>query len=1162
MICFIIDGIDFAIEFFNFGLPMDPCNGSTMNGTVLSAVLGLSAIGDFILSWGCPVLIVMLVLVPNIILFGRIAELKRRLDSQARRTEQLERQMAAGVPPVAELATPEEEKPPVLTAPAPADPEPAPNSNPSPEPPPIEKTELPPLITPEEAEPQTDPVELPELAPAAQSHSAPPSAQSPATQPAPPEPTNAASPASLEERLGKVWLVRVGVVLVLTGLAYLANMGYVGLRDSADYQHLIPYLNAALLYLVSFGMLGGGLFLHKRFENLKNFGEVLTGGGMAAVYFSTYALHFVDAPVLGMVNSPVAAGAMLAAWAVFIIVLATRRQSELMAMFAVAGAYYASYVPLIHNPEAGNVTFTFASNIALGITAVYFVLRNRWANLSFLALITSYAGFAYWRFQHDVGGSMEFWQDAMFLIIYWLIFTAAGFLSRNEQLTPAKRSAFVNLNNGACFALITITLLQVPELRSSYWVLPLGFGGLMLGLYIMARRGLAEEKLLSEILLAKAATLFTLAIMTLEPADQFRALLLGAEAITILFFGLRTNNALLRRASAVIAVVGAIFVGFDILQTVSQLKGGYDAPTLRLGLFFGGLMLAAVGVAKYCHRENAVPALQEFFTGLGMLTILATCTATLMEDYRPVGTLLLAVLGLTALAGSRFTGIRTLWIASEIHLAIGILVWLPNAFSPTGGLPAWQPWSLLGVVLGAQLWRHRTHQSTAPATFEHVAAFFGNILGALALGLVLLAISLRLVNFDLTDFSVPLTAMGLAITAYAFATRDFTTAMLGLAGILGAPLYFVAQIILTGNVFAWPYAFVPILTAFAYGGAMDRMRETVAARLGATAKTQFTLGAVTQSIATLCGLAACLHYLLSNELMWVLPLIGVVLSIVSLGFNLTPGLIAAQIFILFAGALMPLKLMGDAPSALLMFVPMIVILGMSHFLLHSASLVQAEKHPLKTLAKFGTQSYFYFGWVLAMAWGAKYVPGEHLFLLFTLLGVGHVLLNQRRERLERLIVGGVFVLVGFLLFWVHTALHWSSPRPLDAIPLVGLLGALCYVRSAKENKLPDWGHLPVLLLLNVSLWQWTSRMAPGDYDVIAWAGLAFVLISLGLWSRERAHRLFGLGILLTSIGNVVVLTWTHLGGATRIVTFIGMGIILITLGLLYHRFQDKMKEYL
>ena len=229
--------------------------------------------------------------------------------------------------------------------------------------------------------------------------------------------------ASLEERVGKVWLVRVGVVLVLTGLAYLANMGYVGLRDSAEHKHLIPYINAALLYHVSFGM--------------------------AAVYFSTHALHFVDAPVLGLVSSPVAAGAMLAAWAAFIIVLATRQHSELMAMFAVAGAYYASYVPLIHNPEAGNVTFIFASNIALGIAAVFFVLRNRWANLSFLALVTSYVVFAYWRFQHAVGGTMEFWQDSLFLIVYWLIFTAAGILSRNQQLTPTQRSKFVNLNNGA-----------------------------------------------------------------------------------------------------------------------------------------------------------------------------------------------------------------------------------------------------------------------------------------------------------------------------------------------------------------------------------------------------------------------------------------------------------------------------------------------------------------------------------------------------------------------------------------------------------------------------------------------------------------------------------------------------------------------------------------
>ena len=46
--------------------------------------------------------------------------------------------------------------------------------------------------------------------------------------------------------MGKVWFVRVGVVLVLTGLVFL-KMGYKNISD-----HIRPYLNASLLYLISF----------------------------------------------------------------------------------------------------------------------------------------------------------------------------------------------------------------------------------------------------------------------------------------------------------------------------------------------------------------------------------------------------------------------------------------------------------------------------------------------------------------------------------------------------------------------------------------------------------------------------------------------------------------------------------------------------------------------------------------------------------------------------------------------------------------------------------------------------------------------------------------------------------------------------------------------
>ena len=78
--------------------------------------------------------------------------------------------------------------------------------------------------------------------------------QSSAPLPAPlsPEPTpkQPEEKTSFELQLGKVWFVRIGVLMVLTGLAYLAHMGYKGLAVE-----IRPYLNASLLYLISFGMM-------------------------------------------------------------------------------------------------------------------------------------------------------------------------------------------------------------------------------------------------------------------------------------------------------------------------------------------------------------------------------------------------------------------------------------------------------------------------------------------------------------------------------------------------------------------------------------------------------------------------------------------------------------------------------------------------------------------------------------------------------------------------------------------------------------------------------------------------------------------------------------------------------------------------------------------
>ena len=74
------------------------------------------------------------------------------------------------------------------------------------------------------------------------------------------------SGASLEVKFGKVWLVRIGVVLVLTGRGVLANLGYQGLNPE-----IRPYINPTLLYLWRFGMLAPGLFPTHPFAFLKTF---------------------------------------------------------------------------------------------------------------------------------------------------------------------------------------------------------------------------------------------------------------------------------------------------------------------------------------------------------------------------------------------------------------------------------------------------------------------------------------------------------------------------------------------------------------------------------------------------------------------------------------------------------------------------------------------------------------------------------------------------------------------------------------------------------------------------------------------------------------------------------------------------------------------------
>jgi uncharacterized membrane protein len=90
---------------------------------------------------------------------------------------------------------------------------------------------------------------------------------------------------ALEEALGTNWLNKLGIIILVLGVALFGiyELGQLG-----------PAGKVSLLYAVSVGLLGGGVWLEKR-GRYRILGRTLIGGGWALLIFSTYAMQHVPA---------------------------------------------------------------------------------------------------------------------------------------------------------------------------------------------------------------------------------------------------------------------------------------------------------------------------------------------------------------------------------------------------------------------------------------------------------------------------------------------------------------------------------------------------------------------------------------------------------------------------------------------------------------------------------------------------------------------------------------------------------------------------------------------------------------------------------------------------------------------------------------------------
>ncbi len=189
--------------------------------------------------------------------------------------------------------------------------------------------------------------------------------------------------APIERWIGQNLLALVGIGILLLGVG-------IGVRWAIENDYIGPLARIVMGYVVGIALVGFAERLRKGYDT---FSSVLLGGGMAVLYFVTYAA----AAYYALIPLGVAFGIMVA-FTAFTVLAALRYDRQIIAHLGLVGAYG---VPFLLSTGGGDWTLMlgYVSVINLGILAVSFY--REWRPLVLVAMVLTWLVFL----------SMIFWTD-------------------------------------------------------------------------------------------------------------------------------------------------------------------------------------------------------------------------------------------------------------------------------------------------------------------------------------------------------------------------------------------------------------------------------------------------------------------------------------------------------------------------------------------------------------------------------------------------------------------------------------------------------------------------------------------------------------------------------------------------------------------------------
>ncbi len=498
-------------------------------------------------------------------------------------------------------------------------------------------------------------------------------------------------PESFEVRVGRVWLVRVGILILLTGLVFLGNLAWHEVISKFG-----PVGKLGLIVLAGGGLCGFGWWVGRKGGSMSGYARVVVGGGLATLYYACYAAHFVEP--LRVITSALLGGLILLSFSAALLWLSDRLKSQTVASATILLGFYTSSI----NPLAG---FSLISNLLLTVVASVLFLRRKWVSVSFLTLVGCYVSFAFWRF-HATGSlgwirvepGWAFTNSFVFPAAYWLIFSVATFVAGPRGFPRGGRPVFLTLNNGAFFGLTAP--LVAGTYPGSLWVYTLIFGVILIGLSLLAARRNPEENEFDGTYLTQGLGLLILACVFRLSGYQLALMLALQSAV---FMGLSRFRH---------PIVFQLFSGIAAILAVGWSMKGVVGEAAHSSFTAGAVSLVLCGVAWTFKRQLGLLAVPGLSWRAGGFVALASLLALVLVVERLQGAVAiytlvclgvaLAFLPLAArlpelsLAG-QFFGIASAVGWLEISGRRDALPWLAVVVGAVAILHWWQ-WGRFAIV--------------------------------------------------------------------------------------------------------------------------------------------------------------------------------------------------------------------------------------------------------------------------------------------------------------------------------------------------------------------------------------------------------------------------------------------------------------------------------